>query len=260
MERGYVTTRWGQVHYRRAGDAGPAVVLLHESPLSSVAYAHALPHLGTGVRAVAFDTPGYGMSDGPEVIAEIPDYATTLLQAVDELGIGRFAVAGVHTGASLAVQLAVQAPERVTHAVLSGVPVWSAEERQRYLTSWSPPVAVDPDGAHLDWAWQRYIRIWGGPPELLHLGASTLLANLAGYHLAYQAAFRYDPLPDLAAVRCPVLLYTAAEDLLISSDEEAVGRFPDARLERVAGFVGQLPMRVPEQYAQRIISFVVDGA
>lgn len=259
MERGYVTTRWGQVHFRRSGTEGPALVLLHESPLSSVAYQDALPHLGVAARAIAFDTPGYGMSDGPVEIQEIPAYAATLLEAVDELGIDRFAVAGVHTGASLAVQLAVQAPDRVTHAVLSGVPVWSEEERQKYLATWSPPVAVDPSGSHLDWAWERYIRIWGGPPQLIHLGATTLLANLSGYHLAYQAAFRYDPLPDLSAVRCPVLLYTADEDLLIASDQDAVHRFPDARLERVPGLVGQLPMRVPEQYARRVIAFVTEG-
>jgi pimeloyl-ACP methyl ester carboxylesterase len=138
MERGYVTTRWGQVHLRRAGDAGPAVVLLHESPLSSAVYQEALPYLGADVRAIAFDTPGYGMSDGPEGIMEIPDYAATLLEAVDALGVDRFAVAGVHTGASLAVQLAVQAPERVTHAILSGVPVWTEEERERYRLNMVP--------------------------------------------------------------------------------------------------------------------------
>lgn len=256
MERGYVTTRWGQVHLRRAGDAGPAVVLLHESPLSSAVYQDALPHLGADVRAIAFDTPGYGMSDGPEGIMEIPDYAATLLEAVDALGVDRFAVAGVHTGASLAVQLAVQAPERVTHAILSGVPVWTEEERERYLTSWSPPVAVEPDGAHLDWAWQRYVRIWGGPPELLHFGASTLLMNMSRYHLAYNAAFRYDPVPDLPQVICPVLLLTAEQDLLIASDEVAVAMFPDARLERVPGLPGQLPMRIPARYASRIVEFV----
>jgi pimeloyl-ACP methyl ester carboxylesterase len=234
-------------------------VLLHESPLSSMAYSATLPHLGRVARAIAFDTPGYGMSDGPQDVAEIPDYAATLLEAIDGLGIERFAVAGVHTGASLAVQLAVQAPDRVTHAVLSGVPVWSKEERERYLTSWSPPVAIDPHGEHLRWAWERYVRIWGGPPELLHLGASTLLANLSYYHLAYQAAFRYDPLPDLPRMDCPVLLYTASEDLLITSDEIAVEHFPNAVLERVKGFVGQLPMRAPEEYARRVLSFVTDG-
>lgn len=121
MARGYVTGRWGQVHYRASGENGPAVVLVHESPISSEEYVHALPELGRSVRAVAFDTPGYGLSDPPPGPQEIPDYAAALLEAADALGLGDFAVVGTHTGASIAVQMAAQAPPgRVTHAVLSG--------------------------------------------------------------------------------------------------------------------------------------------
>lgn len=254
--RAYLNTRWGQVHLRREGESGKAVVLLHESPLSSAVYEPVLPLLGERMHAVALDTPGYGLSDGPPEIVEIPDYAATLLEAVDGLGIDDFAVVGVHTGASLAVQMAAQAGGRVTHLVLSGVPVFSPQERARYLESWSPPVEVADDGSHLDWAWQRYERIWHGPPELLHLGATTLLANLARYHVGYQAAFRYDPEPDLASVSCPVLLLTAENDLLIESDRRAVDLFPDARLEVVEGLAGQLPLRVPEHFARRVEEFV----
>src|SRR5690554_3946820 len=115
--RAYVNTRWGQVHLRREGESGKALVLPHESPLSSTVYEPVLPLLGKRNTAIAFDTPGYGMSDGPPEGSEIPDYAATLLEAIDALGVGDFAAAGVHTGASLAVQLAVQALERVTHLV-----------------------------------------------------------------------------------------------------------------------------------------------
>lgn len=256
--RQYVGTRWGQVHLRRAGLDGPAVVLLHESPLSSAAYERALPLLGRQVQAIAFDTPGYGQSDPPPNVVEIADYAATLLEAISGLDLDRFAVVGVHTGASLAIQLAVQAPDRVTHAVLSGVPIFDPQTRAAYLRDWAPDVAVDPGGDHLRWAWERYERIWDGPPELLHLGAMSLLSNLDRYHQAYRAAFRYDPEPDLGDVRCPVLLYTAEHDLLIASDRVAVDRFPDARLEVVAGEVGQLPMRRPADLAARVVRFVLD--
>lgn len=254
--REYARTSWGQLHVRRAGEDGPAVVLLHESPLSSRAYEAALPWLGRGARAVAVDTPGYGMSDGPPVLAEIPDYAAVVLEGLDALGLDLFAVVGVHTGASLALQLAVQAPGRVTHAVLSGVPLFDAETRAAYLRDWAPEVPVEADGSHLRWAWERYQRIWEGPPALLHLGATTLLANLEAYHRGYNAAFRYDPEPDLASVACPVLLLTAERDLLVESDRRAVELFPDAHLELVEGLVGQLPMRRPETFSARVLDFV----
>ena len=255
--RGYVTTSWGQVHYRRAGESGPALVLLHESPLSSLVYEAALGFLSERFRAVAFDTPGYGSSDGPPRQAGIPQYASTLLEAVDGLGFDRFAVAGVHTGASLALQLALQAgPTRATHVILSGVPLMSAESRAEYLASWAPPIEPEADGSHFRWAWARYQRIWKGPPELLHTGATLLLSNLDRYSWAYNAAFRYDPEADLRKLLSPTLFLTAEDDLLSDGDRQAVILVPRSQLVSVPGLPGQLPMRVPEQYAAAITSFV----
>jgi pimeloyl-ACP methyl ester carboxylesterase len=207
--------------------------------------------------AIALDTPGYGLSDPPPSEREIPDYAAALLEAVDGLGVGRFAVAGVHTGASLALQVALQAgPGRVSHVVFSGLPLLSAEERAEYLRSWSPPMAPAADGSHLRWAWERYERIWQGPPDLLHLGATLLLGNLERYHWAYNAAFRYDPRPDLGGLSCPVLFLTAEGDLLIRSDREALALVPGSRLVEVPGLVGQLPLRAPETFSDALLAFL----
>lgn len=258
--RRYVDTRWGQVHLREAG-AGHALLLFHESPLSSAAYEPVLGRLGAAVRAVAFDTPGYGMSDPPPHECEIPDYAATLLEAVDGLGIGRFAAAGAHTGASLALQVALQAgPERVTHLVFSGLPLFTPDVREEYLRSWSPPVQPQEDGGHLQWAWERYSRIWGGPPEIVSFGATQLLSNLDRYHWAYNAAFRYDPAPDLDAIACPVRFVTAENDLLIEEDRRAAARIPGAEVVAVPGRRGQLPLRDPEAYADAVVSFVRSDA
>lgn len=261
IERGYVRCGWGQVHYRIAGTGGPWVVLFHESPLSSAVYDEVLPLLGISARAVAFDTPGYGMSDPPDEPKEIPDYAGALLTAMDQLGIGRFTAVGVHTGASIAVQVALQAGgHRARSVVVSGVPVMSDEVRARYLESWAPEVHPDPEGSHLSWAWSRYKRIWGehSEPALLHFGATSLLANLGRYSWAYNAAFRHDPAPDLPRLACPLLLLVAEHDLLVESDRQAVGLARHGELRVVPGLVGQLPVRAPEEFAAHILRYAVD--
>lgn len=254
--RRYVDTRWGQVHVRDAGQ-GHAIVLLHESPLSSQVYDDVLPLLGARARAVAFDTPGYGMSDPPPSECEIPDYAATLLEAIGALGIDRFAVVGVHTGASLALQLAVQAPDRVTSVVFSGLPLLAPDARAEMLASWSPRVEPDDAGSHMTWAWERYARIWGGPASAIHFGATHLLGNIDRYHWAYNAAFRYDPEPDLDSIAAPVLFLTAEEDLLIAEDRLGAERIEGARLQTVPGFRGQLPLRAPQQFADGVLDFVL---
>ena len=70
--RGYVNSDTGQVHYRRSGDAGSALMLFHESPLNSAIYEPSLPLLGRSLCAVAFDTPGYGLSGSPTSSARDP--------------------------------------------------------------------------------------------------------------------------------------------------------------------------------------------
>ena len=260
MKRGYVDSDWGQVHYRSAGGTGPAAVFFHESPLSSIAYEAALPHLGKSLRAFALDTPGYGLSDPPPSDGfEIPHYAAALLRAIDGLGIERFAVAGVHTGASLALEVGLQAgADRITCAVLTGVPLMSEERRREFLASWSPRMTPVSDGGHLRWAWERYQRIWGAdsPAGVLNVGVTQILNVLERYEWAYNAAFHYDPEPRLPLLECPTLLLDAEHDIFADKDEPAAALLPDARIEIVPGLVGQLPIRVPETYAAEVVSFV----
>ena len=260
MKRGYVDSDWGQVHYRSAGDDGPAAVFFHESPLSSIAYEAALPYLGESLRAFALDTPGYGMSDPPPSDGfEITHYGTALLRAIDGLGIERFAVAGVHTGASLALEVGLQAgADRITCAVLTGVPLMSEERRREFMASWSPPMTPASDGGHLAWAWERYRRIWGAdsPASVLDVGVVQILNVLERYEWAYNAAFRYDPEPRLPKLSCPTLLLDAENDIFADMDEPAAALLPDARIEIVPGLGGQLPVRVPQTYAEKVIAFV----
>src|SRR5215470_1843015 len=127
--RGYAATRWGQVHYRHEGERGPAIVCLHEAPLSSAIYEPALPLLGRSFRAWALDTPGHGFSDPPPRPPSIEEYGAVLLEAVDALGIDRFVLAGCHTGVDIGLEVTRQAGAgRVTHAVLSGVPLLRPDE------------------------------------------------------------------------------------------------------------------------------------
>ncbi|MFN8535812.1 MAG: alpha/beta hydrolase [Dehalococcoidia bacterium] len=258
VSRGYVQTPDGAIHYRRAGRDGPTLVLFHESPLSSVIFHRALPLLGEKLQVWALDTPGYGQSDPPPAPLEIPDYGRRLLQAIDALGIDRFAVGGGHTGASLAIEVAALAgPERISCAVLSGVPLLTAAERADYLASWSPEIALSAGSELYDWAWQRYQRIWGGDdPALNTVAIIQLLQAGPRYNWAYNAAFRHDPAPSLASLACPILLINPENDLLNFTDPRVLEMKPSARFVKVPGLRGQLPWRQPKVYADETIAFI----
>jgi pimeloyl-ACP methyl ester carboxylesterase len=283
--RGYARTSGGQIHFRAEGESGPAAFFLHESPLSSAIYAPALPYLGKSFRAYAFDSPGYGMSDRPPEGASVEDYASLVLEAIDDLGVDRFIVVGCHTGASIGIELTKQAgPERISHVVLMGVTMNKPDEWEPWLASrvfsadrprpqhadgtpftaketFAPEFEIKPDGSHMKWAWDRTAvgrKDWpeGSPLELVNMAVMQLLVAGKSYPWGYRAVWRYDAEPQLRALQCPVLLLNAAEDPLAHLDPVVAEIVPNARVVHFEGLAGQIPSREPERYAEEIRKFV----
>ena len=104
VRAGYV----GALHYLATGTDDHAFVLLHETPLSARSFAPLLARLaGRSVRAVAFDTPGYGCS-APAGTATIENYAAEIEGGIRALGLSRVVICGVHTGAAIAIEIAAR--------------------------------------------------------------------------------------------------------------------------------------------------------
>jgi pimeloyl-ACP methyl ester carboxylesterase len=231
VARHFVTIGARQQHYRRCGN-GPAVVLLHESPRSSVALLPLVEKLGPDFTIFALDTPGYGGSDPlPHARPEIADYADALAETFDALGLTRAPVYGTHTGALIAFEFARRHRERCAAVVLDGFPVFTPNEREQFLASYLPPFRPDAQGAHMAWLWSRVrdqyrFFPWNYrgddarlsfpllPPERLHLVAMDFLAAGDGYRTGYAAAFRHDTPAALAALDVPIIVTSRADDLL----------------------------------------------
>lgn len=261
VRREFLQTPGGQIHYRFSGmPERPPVLLFHESPVSGQVYETAMPLLAEHFFVLAPDTPGYGDSEAPAGPLEIPGYAERMAEFAQSLGLGRFAVVGAHTGASIAIELARQAPNKVSKLVLMGVALYTPEDRQHMLETWTPPFTPVADGSHLQWLWQRYQRIWGAesPPELLHSAVVQFLKAGERYRWAYQAAFRYDPALALPQLEQPVLFLVAEHDLLADKNEWAVSLTKNAQSSVVPGLLGQLPCRVPQVFASTVAEFLRD--
>lgn len=258
--RGYISGLDGQIHYRAAGTRGPALILLHESPLSSRIYERVLPILARDLRVWAFDTPGYGMSDPLRTLPTIESYSKSLQAAIDKLGIGPFAIAGTHTGASIGLEMTATAANRVTHLVMSGVPSVVATDAPD-LRSAAPRLRPDSRGVYLRRVWDRFELSWGEdtPPELLNVGVAATISNLAAYQLGYGAVLRFNPHPRLRRVRCPVLLLNATEDRFAAGDAVVQSIVPQAHVVHLSGMRGQIPWRRPRTYARRVVEFLKSG-
>jgi pimeloyl-ACP methyl ester carboxylesterase len=110
-----------RVRYLEEG-SGPVVLLLHGASLGSSAdvWAPNMADLAAhGLRAVALDLPGFGLSDNP------PDHsvgfrARFIPSFLDALGVERAHVVGHSQSGQIAVRLAIAAPARVGKIVVLG--------------------------------------------------------------------------------------------------------------------------------------------
>ena len=117
----YVTVDGLRLRYIEEGH-GPAVLFLHGASLGSSADVF-LRNLGplarAGFRAIAFDQPGFGLSDVPADLSAayrrdgVPRF-------MDALSLKTAALVGHSQAGNFAVQLALKGPERYTHVIVLG--------------------------------------------------------------------------------------------------------------------------------------------
>lgn len=114
---------------------GPAAIHFHGggcSRLEALFFADAARELG--VRLICLDRPGIGRSD-PHPKARLLDWADDVREVADQLGLERFAVLGMSSGAPFALACALRLADRVTGCgLISGLPPPQIVER--YGPSW----------------------------------------------------------------------------------------------------------------------------
>lgn len=234
IRRGYVESRYGQLHYRTAGANGPGaarpLVMLHQNPASSLEYEPLIAAMATDRLVVAFDTPGYGMSDGADRPLDIAECAACFAEALSPLdldGPQGCDVYGFHTGALLAAELALAAPQAVRHIVQTGLPMRDAAERARRLEQALTAAPLDDAGtialgmARGLWDYVVGARTQGVPLNRAALIWVDKLRALDRASWAYIGVWSYAYEDRLPLIRQPALLLQTHEDLLEESKAAA---------------------------------------
>jgi pimeloyl-ACP methyl ester carboxylesterase len=250
----------GSLVYAEAG-AGPAVLLLHQTPRSWDEYRDVLPLLAAGgFRAIALDSPGFGGSAPLPGEPTIERWAQTVRDGLDALEIASLSVVGHHTGGVIAVELAAQQPERVSALVLSSTPLTDADYRARPPDESAVDAADDAEGL-------RRSRADFYPvdrPDLLDRYVTDALK--AGFlaRAGHRAVGVYEMDRALGRLAMPKLLIGATDDPFAHPQLARLHRaLPDAEVTEVVGGMVPLPDGWPEAFAAAVVGFlsrVVAGA
>lgn len=267
IRRGFVHLAHGELHYRIAG-RGPALLMLHQSPQSSRMWVELMPRFAARCTVVAPDTPGFGLSDPlPLAAPRIADLARALLDFAAALGLERFAVFGMHTGALIAVEMGLHAPERVAAVLADGYPCFSDAEREVLGERYLPPFVPRWDGGHLAWLWARmreqvfYFPWYDGraecalaypapTPEQTHAAVMDILEVGDGYRAGYRAALEHADGARVARLRMPTWLFYRDDDVLLGHRERLPPLAAPVRCERVTGGKPALHARIEAVLAE----------
>ena len=231
VHRGYAGTTFGQVHfYDTETPNASTLMLLHQSPQSGAMFEAAMPLLGQRFRTIAMDTLGYGMSDRPDRALEPEEYAQSVTEVMDGLGINTFALCGAHTGATFAIQTAIQAADRVTALVLSGPPLHPPlpPDAPRRKPKMKPPPPPKENGSHLTDLWQaRWPVAAPIDPAIFQKRFLTAVTTGASAVSAYHAVYKYDLTERLNLVQCPILIVYGDRDVETPNIEKCLPLIPD---------------------------------
>jgi pimeloyl-ACP methyl ester carboxylesterase len=262
MERGYLTTADGQMHYREDGTGPSTIVLLHQALRSSLEYKRVVPYLRDRARVISVDLMGYGDSDAPPRQYDIPAHAERVHDLLRHLRVEKVCLVGHHTGGNVAIEVAAQFPEAADRLVLSGPAfVLDAAERDELVTKMSAIEYPSPvaDGSHLQSIWNEGLissfdvpRIPSTEPDLL---ADFFLEQIKvgpRRKEAHIAAFSHLAAPSLARLSLPILIIVGDEDMWACRRwKEMLEVQPMACLVRLPT-AGEAPRLLPQRFAELI--------
>lgn len=263
-----------RVHYFRAGD-GPPAVLIHSSPANARFLAKEIEWLAGAHTVFAFDTPGFGLSTplrGDTL--SVADLADALAETLDALAMPRCPIYGTHTGAAIALEFGVRHPARASGLVLDGVPAFTDAECQAYFGRYFQTMPPSELGGHYAEAWTRFRdqstwfpwtnrtpgnlnRYDLGPPQSTHLWVQMFFEAAEGYAPAYRAASHYGAraIAAAAALTLPVAFCATETDMLYPH----LARLPALKPGQEIVDIGSSFERKCDLIAERFARYGADG-
>jgi 3-oxoadipate enol-lactonase len=196
------------------------LLLIHALGTESSIWDQVVLGLAAKARVIRIDLPGHGRSQPSYDPYTLDDLVRAILERVDGIGIGRFAIGGVSIGGIIAQAIAIRHPKRVTHLLLSNTAAkigssetWSDRYRQvseHGLAVLAPQLArrwISTDFAEQNPKVVEYL--------IARLATMSVPAYLHAVLILRNSDFR----GDLSLITCPTLIIHGEKDPVLTLEE-----------------------------------------
>ena len=260
-ESGLIEVDGGKLYYELAGE-GEWIVLLHDGILHHVVWDDQFPVLAEKYRVVRYDRRGFGKSSAPEASFS---HFEDLDRVFAELKIDRAIVFGMSAGGAMAIEFALQQPEKVRALVLVGAVVSGFPYSNHLMTRGGRLTSLadvqDPAKFIQYFGWDDPYEIYPGNKDAKQKFFRLLKENpqnvkgALGYHSQW---------PDRSAVRflneiqVPALILVGEYDIPdVHTQSGAIeSGLPDAKREIIRNAGHLIPFEQPEAFNASVLKFL----
>ena len=221
METGFVDVEGGRLYYETDG-VGPALVLIHAGFLDNRMWDSQFQSYPKSYKTIRYDVRGYGKSSiAKEKFSDHND----LLGLLTHLNVARATIIGVSNGGRIALDFAVEHPERVQSLILvspgvSGYKVSGPEEEKlwnEFEEQMKPQEIADKEGRAGD-AVEMDVNAWAAAADSTARQKIRAIA-LDNFHVQrenpWQFMIKLDPpaFQRLSEIHVPTLFIVGDKDV-----------------------------------------------
>ena len=247
-----------RLHYEEAG-AGPPLVLLHGIGASRQDWEFQVPAFARRFRVITPDLRGFGQSERSGNYS-VATFAGDIWALLDQLKIERFNLIGHSMGGAVALQMAVDRPQRIERLIAADT---------------LPSFQTNTFGKRILFAYRYLMMGVFGPQRLSRAVAGKLFpephqqalrdrataGGLANDRTVYLETLRqllgWSVLEQLQCLTMPVLVVAAEHDYFPVPDAERfAAALRDARLKIFAGMHHALPLEAPQAFNAAVLRFL----
>ena len=262
------------VHVKTRGQGEPVFVLLHGFGASLYSWNAVKEPLSQIGMVIAYDRPAFGLTERPLTWSGQNPYGpeaqmALLLGLLDYFGVQQAILVGNSAGGTVAMQMALAHPERVSALILVDPAVYNGGG----MPDWIRPILNTPQMRHLGPLVARQLQARGPelikmawhdpsrlPPETINLYQKPLIVDKWDKALwEFTLASRPTNLVDhLGGLTLPVLVITGDDDRIIPTLQsvQLSGALPNAQLVIIAN-AGHVPHEEqPAAFMDAVIKFI----
>ena len=263
-----------EVHYRRAGQGEPYLILLHGFGSSTYTWEKVIPRLSEIGTVIAYDRPAFGLTSRPmqwqgENPYGMQAQVDLLFSMMDQMGIQKAVLIGNSAGGGVAALAALQQPNRVQALVLVDPAIGTGGISSPLLRM----VINTPQMDHLGPLISRQLESRGD--ELIrtawHDPSKITPEDYAAYHLPLRAenwdralwnltkAPVVNSLRDqVSSLSVPVLILTGDDDRIVPTAQTVnlAAEMPEAKLV-ILKACGHVPQEeCPQDFLNALIPYL----